>query len=171
MSKITNDSLTRSGTGCFIAVATVGVKRHIMMLVRWHRRPCVGEWQVWHDSSSSLQTCGTRWWRCLVGRTGRRLSTTATRRLPTWTGDCQQWRERCRERKPHVTSSVDTRQLSTSCEFIYLQRTRDISEYRTNYRIVVPGPGLQVLDPDLDVLWRSWHHRLVLCEYSKFRIE
>ena len=26
MSKITNDGLTRSGTGCFIAVATVGVK-------------------------------------------------------------------------------------------------------------------------------------------------
>jgi len=37
MSKITNDGLTRSGTGCFIAVAshmaTVGVKGLIRLLV------------------------------------------------------------------------------------------------------------------------------------------
>jgi len=76
MSKITNDSLIRSGAWCFIAVpmATVGVKGLISFLIETWTRPMtlmfhnVRRAMTWHDViNRSSPTPLYNYWRTLPG--------------------------------------------------------------------------------------------------------
>jgi len=105
MSKITNDGLTRSGTGCFINscthTATVGVKRLKKLGRKSHQES--KSWYSWlvGDSYRHWEWSGCWWvslardsddWRCMS-------STRLTRDEAPWTAEVPAWHGNSRHKR------------------------------------------------------------------------